>query len=45
MKLVKQNKLGARKTIIKRIDEFDENASTNNDDDVSRVGIKDGPHA
>jgi hypothetical protein len=42
MKLVKQNKLGARKTIIKRIDELDE--STNNDDDVSRVGIKDGPH-
>ena len=42
MKLVKQNKLGARKTIIKRIDEFDENASSNNDE--IRLGVKDGPH-
>jgi hypothetical protein len=31
MKLVKQNKLGARKTIIKRIDDFDENVSSTND--------------
>jgi hypothetical protein len=44
MKLVKQKKLGARKTIIKRIDELDENASSNNDDFKIRQGVKEGPH-
>jgi len=43
MKLVKQKKLGARKTIIKRIDDLEENASSTNDEEI-RMGVKDGPH-
>jgi hypothetical protein len=37
LKLVKQKKLGARKTIIKRISDLDEEV-------IGGTGVKEGPH-
>lgn len=42
MKLVKQNKLGARKTIVKRI--FYADLDTNETNEEGGQGVKDGPH-